>query len=170
MARTDGMNTDRMAETAPNESGLRILAFCCQFCAYAAADLAGGLRMQYPEEVRIVEIPCSGRMDPLLALQALEDGVDGVMVAGCMPGDCHFLEGNYNARRRVTYLQGILKEVGLEPDRVQMFNMSASMAGQFVAAVNTMCERIRALGPNPLRAAPQPPKAPLETDESGGTR
>ncbi len=134
---------------------LRLVAFCCQYCAYAAADLAGALRLQYPPDVRIVLLPCSGRLDLLTALLALEEGADGVMVVGCMPGDCHFLEGNLNARRRVEALQKLLQAIGLEADRVRMFNLSSAMAAEFAEAVRTMREQIAKLGPNPLRKVPQ---------------
>lgn len=130
---------------------LQIVAYCCQHCAYAAADLAGSLRMQYPPQVKIVMLPCTGKLDTLLVLQAFEDGADGVMVAGCLPGDCHYLEGNANARRRVDYLQKLLQEVGLEAERVRMFNLSSAMAGQFVEMTKEMTEKIKTLGPNPLR-------------------
>ena len=132
-------------------NSLQIIAYCCEHCAYAAADLAGGLRMQYPPEVKIVMLPCTGKMDVLLALQAFEDGADGVMVAGCLPGDCHYLEGNDNAKRRTDYLQTLLNEIGLEPERVKMFNLSSAMAGQFVEAAKEMTEKIVKLGLNPLR-------------------
>ncbi|MEJ5240313.1 MAG: hydrogenase iron-sulfur subunit [Anaerolineales bacterium] len=134
---------------------LRLIAFCCQYCAYAAADLAGALRLQYPPDVRIVLLPCSGRLDLLTALLALEEGADGVMVVGCMPGDCHFLEGNLNARRRVEALQKLLQAIGLEAERVRMFNLSSAMAAEFAEAVRTMREQIAKLGPNPLRKVPQ---------------
>jgi len=132
-------------------NSLQIIAYCCEHCAYAAADLAGGLRMQYPPEVKIVMLPCTGKMDVLLALQAFEDGADGVMVAGCLPGDCHYLEGNDNAKRRTDYLQTLLNEIGLEPERVKMFNLSSAMAGKFVEAAKEMTEKIVKLGLNPLR-------------------
>lgn len=134
---------------------LRLVAFCCQYCAYAAADLAGALRLQYPPDVRIVLLPCSGRLDILTALLALEEGADGVMVVGCLPGDCHFLEGNLNARRRVEGLQKRLQKIGLEPERVRMFNLSSAMATEFAEAVRQMREQIAKLGPNPLRKVPQ---------------
>ncbi|MFN3308283.1 MAG: hydrogenase iron-sulfur subunit [Anaerolineales bacterium] len=130
----------------------QIVAFCCQYCAYAAADLAGGLRLQYPPEVKIIQIPCTGKMDILYALQAFENGADAVMVAGCMPGDCHFLEGNYNAIRRVERTKDLLRMIGLEPQRIKMFHISSSMASQFVSAVEEMLDVVEQLGPNPLRA------------------
>ena len=133
------------------ENNLQIVAYCCEHCAYAAADLAGGLRMQYPPAIKIVQLPCSGKLDVLMVLHALEDGADGVLVAGCLPGDCHYLEGNVNARRRVERLQDILKTIGLEPERVRMENMSAAMASRFVEVAQEMTETIATLGPNPLK-------------------
>lgn len=130
---------------------LQIIAYCCQHCAYAAADLAGGLRMQYPPAVKIVLLPCTGKLDVLMALKAIEDGADGVMVAGCMPGDCHYLEGNVNARRRVERIQALLKEIGLEPERVQMFNLSSAMAGRFVEITKEMVDKVGMVGENPLK-------------------
>ncbi|MCS6906257.1 MAG: hydrogenase iron-sulfur subunit [Anaerolineales bacterium] len=133
----------------------QILAFCCQYCAYAAADLAGGLRLQYPPQVKIIQIPCTGKMDVLYALQAFEEGADAVMVAGCLPGDCHFLEGNYNAVRRVERVKHILQAIGLQPERIKMFHISSSMASRFVSAVEEMCSIVKELGPNPLRIDPK---------------
>lgn len=130
---------------------LQIIAYCCQHCAYAAADLAGGLRMQYPPAVKIVLLPCTGKLDVLMALKAIEDGADGVMVAGCMPGDCHYLEGNVNASRRVERIQALLKEIGLEPERVQMFNLSSAMAGRFVEMTKEMVDKVGMMGENPLK-------------------
>ena len=133
------------------EMHFQIIAFCCHYCAYAAADLAGVLRLKYPAEVRIVEIPCSGRLDPLEVLHTLENGADGIMVAGCLEGDCHFQEGNINARRRVKRLKALIESIGLEPERIEMFNMSSAMGQQFAKAANEMTDRITELGPNPLR-------------------
>lgn len=135
-----------------NGSHLQIVAYCCEHCAYAAADLAGGLRMQYPPAIKVIQFPCTGRLDVLTVLHALEDGADGVMVAGCLPGNCHYLEGNANARRRVEHIRDLLKQIGLEPERVRMFNMSAAMAQQFVTASKEMVDQISALGPSPLSA------------------
>ena len=107
--------------------------------------------MQYPPAIKIVQLPCSGKLDVLMVLHALEDGADGVLVAGCLPGDCHYLEGNVNASRRVERLQDILKTIGLEPERVRMENMSAAMASRFVEVAQEMTETIATLGPNPLK-------------------
>ena len=130
---------------------IRIIAFCCRYCAYAAADLAGVLRIPYPTQTRIVQIPCTGRLDPLEVLHSFEQGADGVMVAGCLEGDCHFQTGNINAIKRVTYIQSILVRIGLEPERIEMFNMSSAMGHQFAAATAEMVARIAQLGPSPLR-------------------
>jgi F420-non-reducing hydrogenase iron-sulfur subunit len=128
-----------------------IVAFCCHHCAYAAADLAGSMRLEYPTSIKIVELPCSGKLDLLYVLRALEDGADGIMVAGRLQGDCHYLEGNVKARRRVEYARQLLREIGLEDRRVQMFNMSSAMGGGFAASAAELVEEIRNIGPNPLR-------------------
>ena len=130
---------------------LHIVAFCCHYCAYAAADLAGSLRLQYPPNVNVVKLPCTGKLDVLLVLHALEHGADGVMVAGCLEGDCHYRSGNLNARRRVNYVKCLLQEIGFEPERVRMFNMSSAMARTWAEAVTQMDDTVRRLGPNPLR-------------------
>jgi len=128
----------------------RIVAFCCMYCAYTAADMAGSMRLSYPTNVRIVNVPCTGRVDMLHLLKALESGADGVYVAGCLEGGCHFLNGNIKARRRVEAVKKILEEVGLEPERVEMFNMSASMGPRFAEVAREMTERIRKIGPSPV--------------------
>lgn len=136
---------------AGNNFEPKIVAFCCHYCAYAAADLAGSLRLQYPTNIRIVKTPCSGRLDAQHVLDAFEGGADGVMVAGCLEGDCHFQTGNLHAKRRVRWLQGLLKEIGLNGERLQMYNMSSAMGGEFVEATVEMTERMKELGPSPLR-------------------
>ncbi len=134
---------------------LQILAYCCHYCAYAAADLAGVLRLRYPAEAKLMELPCTGRLDLLEVLHAFEGGADGIMVAGCLEGDCHFQEGNLNARRRVERIKAQLKAIGLEEDRIRMFNMSSAMGKQFAEAATEMAEQITRLGPSPLRR-PEP--------------
>jgi F420-non-reducing hydrogenase iron-sulfur subunit len=131
-----------------------ILAFCCHYCAYAAADLAGSMRLQYPGNVRILRLPCTGKLEPNFVLAAFERGVDAVIVAGCLEGGCHFLEGNLRARRRVERVRELLAEIGLEPERLEMFNLSSAEGGRFAEIVTTMVERIRALGGSPLRLEP----------------
>ena len=128
-----------------------ILAFCCNFCAYAAADLAGARRMRYPANVRIVHVPCTGKVEVQQILAAFERGIDGVLVAGCLEGGCHFVEGNLRARRRAEVAQRILDEIGLGRERLRMVNLSASEAPTFVARVREMVETVERLGPSPLR-------------------
>jgi coenzyme F420-reducing hydrogenase delta subunit len=134
------------------QTPLQIVAYCCHYCAYAAADLAGVLRVPYPSETKIVEIPCTGRLDMLEVLHAFEHGADGVMVAGCLEGDCHFQEGNLNARRRVERLKLLLADIGLEAERIEMFNLSSAMGTKFAEVATQMSERINELGPSPLRS------------------
>ncbi|MDO8716636.1 MAG: hydrogenase iron-sulfur subunit [Dehalococcoidales bacterium] len=129
----------------------KVVAFCCHYCAYSAADLAGSMRLEYSPNVRIVKLMCTGRVDIIHLLKAFEDGADTVFVAGCEEGACHFLEGNMKAKQRVAQAKKLLKEIGLEPERLEMFHISASNAPLFAAACNEMTERARKLGPNPLR-------------------
>jgi len=129
----------------------QVIAFCCRHCAYAAADLAGGARLAYPPAVKIVELPCTGRADPLHLLHAFEDGADGVLVAGCLPGNCHYLKGNLHARQRVAHLAGLLDEIGIGGARVRMVNMSAAMGGKFAEQAAALVATVLALGPSPLR-------------------
>ncbi|PKM80222.1 MAG: hydrogenase iron-sulfur subunit [Firmicutes bacterium HGW-Firmicutes-14] len=128
----------------------KIVAFCCYYCAYSAADLAGSMRLQYPPTIRMIEQPCSGRIDIQLILQAFEDGADGVYVAGCLEGDCHFLKGNYRAKRRVAEAKKILDDVGIGGERVEMYNLSGSMGPRFAEVAHEMHDRIKGLGPSPL--------------------
>jgi coenzyme F420-reducing hydrogenase delta subunit len=128
-----------------------ILAFCCHYCAYAAADLAGSMRLQYPNTVRVLRLPCTGKIEVNYLLAAFERGVDGVIVAGCLEGGCHYLEGNLRARRRVERTQGILAEIGLEPERLAMFNLSSAEGPRFAEIVTEMSRRLAKLGKSPLR-------------------
>jgi coenzyme F420-reducing hydrogenase delta subunit len=128
-----------------------ILAFCCHYCAYAAADLAGSMRLQYPDTVRVLRLPCTGKIEVDYILAAFERGVDGVIVAGCLEGGCHFLEGNLRARRRVERAKQMLDEIGLEPERLEMFNLSSAEGSRFAEIVTEMTNRLAGLGPSPLR-------------------
>ncbi|HPO12841.1 MAG TPA: hydrogenase iron-sulfur subunit [Candidatus Hydrogenedentes bacterium] len=132
-----------------------ILAFCCHYCAYAAADLAGTMRLQYPGSVRVLRLPCTGKIEVNYLLAAFERGVDGVIVAGCLEGGCHFQEGNLRARRRVERAKQLLKEIGIEPERLEMFNLSSAEGTRFAEIVSEMNQRIAALGPSPLRHSPE---------------
>jgi coenzyme F420-reducing hydrogenase delta subunit len=128
-----------------------IVAFCCHYCAYSSADLAGSMRLQYPPNMRIIRTPCTGRLEVGYYLKALEDGADGVFVAGCMEGGCHFVEGNLLAKRRVAAVREILKEAGFEPERIRMVNVSAAMARPLVEHMEDMIKAVKKLGPSPLR-------------------
>lgn len=128
----------------------KIIAFCCYYCAYSAADLAGSMRLEYPANIKIVEMPCSGKTDIRVLLEAFERGADGVYVLGCMEGDCHFLKGNLRAKRRVQEAKKILEEIGISGERLEMFNLSAAMGPRFAKIANEFTERIRKLGPSPL--------------------
>ena len=128
-----------------------VVAFCCRHCAYAAADLAGGKRQPYPSAIKIVELPCTGRIDVVNILHAFEDGADGVLIAGCLDGSCPYIKGNLYARQRLDYVRGLLCEIGLEPGRARMINISAAMGVQFAELASEHVETVRALGPSPLR-------------------
>lgn len=128
-----------------------VVAFCCTYCAYAAADLAGSARLQYPTNIRIIKVPCTGRVDIIHILKALENGADGVYIAGCLEGTCHFLTGNYKAKKRVQYVKNLLSDLEIKPERVEMYNMSAAQGVRFVEVAKEMVERIKTLGPSPLR-------------------
>jgi F420-non-reducing hydrogenase iron-sulfur subunit len=130
----------------------QILAYCCKYCAYAAADLAGSMRLNYPSNVKVIQVPCSGRVDILHLLAAFENGADGVYVAGCLEGECHFLEGNLKTRRKVESVQRTLEELGIEPERVQMYNLSSAQGPRFAEIATEMTEKIKALGPSPVNA------------------
>lgn len=136
-------------ETEPYEP--KVLAFCCRYCAYTAADLAGSLRLEYAPNVRIVHVLCTGKTDALLLLKAFEDGADAVFVAGCNLGDCHFLKGNLSAIRTVAHAKHLMAEIGMEPERLEFFHIAASEGPLFARRVDEMTERARRLGPNPLR-------------------
>jgi F420-non-reducing hydrogenase iron-sulfur subunit len=128
----------------------KILGFLCRWCSYAGADLAGTSRKKYPANIRIIKIPCSGRIDPLLIIRALRNGFDGVLVSGCHPGDCHYQTGNYHARRRIAITKKFLEYMGIEPERLQASWVSASEGGKFAEVVAEITADIRKLGPNRL--------------------
>ena len=125
----------------------KIVAFLCTWCSYAGADLAGVSRLQYPPNIRVVRVPCSGRINPLFILAALQNGADGVLVSGCHPGDCHYLSGNLVARRKFNTIKDLLAYVGIEPGRVQFSWVSASEGGRFSDLVRQVSEDVKKLGP-----------------------
>lgn len=133
-----------------------ILAFCCHYCAYASADLAGSMRIQYPPNVRIIRTPCTGRLETEYYMKAFESGVDGVFIAGCLEGGCHFIAGNLYAKRRVEYIRDLMGEIGLERERLRMVNVSAAMARPFADMITDMIETVRKLGPSPIKSTDTP--------------
>jgi F420-non-reducing hydrogenase iron-sulfur subunit len=130
-----------------------IVAFCCHYCAYTAADMAGSLRLCYPPNVKIIRVPCSGKVDAIHLMKAFENGADGVCVAGCLDGDCHFKNGNRRAQKRVVLVQRLLDEIGIGGERLEMVNLSAGMGERFAAMAAQLTEKIRQLGPNPIKRA-----------------
>jgi F420-non-reducing hydrogenase iron-sulfur subunit len=129
----------------------RIIAFLCNWCTYTAADLAGTSRIQYPPNVRVIRLTCSGALDPVYVLKALLEGADGVLIGGCHPGDCHYQSGNYKARRRVAILKDILSQTGLEPERVWLRWISASEGQRFADTISEMTAALRQRGPSRLK-------------------
>ena len=125
-----------------------IVAFCCNWCSYAGADLAGTGRMTYPANVRIVRVPCSSRVNPSFIIRAFQRGADGVMVAGCHPGDCHYHSGNFFTRRRLSVMRRLMEYMGIEPGRFQVRWISGSEGAKFAQVMTDLTEEIRALGPN----------------------
>ena len=140
-----------MTELGSAEFEPRILAFLCNWCTYTAADLAGTSRIQYPPNVRIIRLMCSGQLDPIYVAKAILEGADGVLIGGCHPGDCHYQSGNYKTRRRVAIIQQVLGQLGLEPERVWLRWISASEGQYFADTVTEMVETIKELGPSSLR-------------------
>jgi len=129
-----------------------IISFLCNWCAYAGADLAGTSRLQYPPNIRIIRIMCSGRVDPIFILEAFKSGADGVLVAGCHPpSDCHYLSGNLEAQKRILLLKKILLQLGIEPERLRLEWISASESEKFAAVVRDMVMKLKRLGPSPIK-------------------
>jgi F420-non-reducing hydrogenase iron-sulfur subunit len=124
-----------------------IVAFLCNWCSYAGADLAGTSRMHYLPNVKILRVMCSGRVNPLFLVNALQQGADGVLVSGCHPGDCHYLEGNYYARRRFVLMRSLLEHVGVDPGRINMSWVSASEGAKFKDVVEDVVEKAKEAGP-----------------------
>jgi F420-non-reducing hydrogenase iron-sulfur subunit len=125
----------------------KIVVFACNWCTYAALDLAGTSRMKYPANFRVIRVMCSGRIDPQFVLEAFKQGADGVIVAGCHPGDCHYINGNMKTLRRMTMLRKMLEDLGIEKERFRLEWISASEATKWVQVAKEMVEQIKALGP-----------------------
>lgn len=134
-------NTE-LEEFEPN-----IIGFLCSWCSYAGADLAGTSRIQYPHNVKIIKVMCSGRVNPMYIINAFQQGADGVLVSGCHPGDCHYTHGNYLARRRIATMKKLLEFLGIEPDRVRMTWVSAAEGRKYADVVRKLTEDIKKLGP-----------------------
>lgn len=140
-----------MAEFEP-----KIVAFLCRWCSYAGADLAGTSRLKYPPNVVPIRVPCSGRVEPAWVVDALKEGADGVLIGGCHPGDCHYVSGNYKARRRVYLLKKILPELGIEPERVRLEWISATEGKKFAQVVADFVAQLQELGPLSVNREPLP--------------
>ena len=137
-----------------------IIGFTCNWCSYRAADTAGTARVKYAPNVRLIRLMCSGRLDPTFVFKAFANGADGVMVTGCHPGDCHYVEGNYKALRRYRLLKRLLQQYGIEEERVRLEWVSASEGARFAEVVDDMTERIRALGPCRFGREPETEREP----------
>ncbi len=129
----------------------RIVAFCCNWCSYAGADLAGVSRFQYPPNARIVRVMCSGRVEPQFILRAFELGADGVLVAGCHIGDCHYISGNEKAQKKVEATKDLIDQLGLDGRRLRLEWISASEGSKFAATMKEFTDDLKALGPSPLK-------------------
>jgi len=134
-------------DTVHEEWQPKIVAFVCNWCTYAGADLAGISRLQYPPNVRLVRLPCSGRVNPFYVVKALQEGADGVLVSGCHPGECHYLTGNLSARRKFAMLKNFLAYIGVEPDRTLFTWVSASEGEKFSHVIKGVTDKVKALGP-----------------------
>lgn len=129
-----------------------IIGFCCRYCAYIAADVAGAMRVQYPPEIKIIMVPCTGRVDIIHLLKAFEAGADAVFVAGCLEGECHYLTGNIRAQKRTDKVKKDFTQMGvIEPERLEMFKLSSSEGPKFAAIAQEMVERTLKLGPSPTK-------------------
>jgi len=131
-----------MTEFEPN-----IVAFLCNWCSYAGADLAGTSRLKYPPNVKVIRVMCSGRVNPMFVVNALQQGADGVLIGGCHPGDCHYVEGNYFARRRMAVLKKLLEYIGIDSRRVRMAWVSAAEGNKFTDVIKTVAEDVKQIGP-----------------------
>lgn len=137
---------------SPDKFEPLIVGFLCNWCSYAGADLAGTSRIQYPPNIRIIRVMCSGRVDPTFILAALARGADGVLVSGCHPGECHYQTGNYRARRRLAITKEFLEYMGVEPQRIQASWVSASEGAKFADVVNEVTREVKEIGANRLFA------------------
>lgn len=147
------MTTSEIATSSNDTFEPRIIAFCCNWCSYAGADLAGVSRLQMPTNFLVIRAMCSARVDPEHVLRAFSKGADGVLVLGCHPADCHYIGGNYRCRRRIALLKMLLEQYGLDPTRLHLEWVSASEGSKFQATITEFTDLIRKLGPSPLKDA-----------------
>lgn len=140
-----------------NDFEPNIVGFLCNWCSYAGADLAGTSRLRYPPNMKAIRVMCSGRVDPAFILDALKKGADGVLVAGCHPGDCHYQSGNFKTNRRLKLLKKLLFELGIEPERVRFEYISASEGNKFASVVTEFVDELKKIGPNPFYRSSQKP-------------
>jgi F420-non-reducing hydrogenase iron-sulfur subunit len=146
---TEGEATEGTAQEEEFEP--LIIAFCCNWCSYTGADLAGTSRLQYPHNIRIIRVMCSGMVHPNLVIDALSKGADGVIMCGCHPGDCHYIEGNLKAEKRAEAIELLLEDLGIEPERYRLEWVSASEGQKFAQVMKEMTDTIKSLGPSPYR-------------------
>jgi len=164
-----------MSDTGGEKKGWepKIVAFFCNWCTYTGADLAGISRMSYEPNVRIIRLMCSGRLDPQFVMKAFREGADGVLIGGCHPGDCHYQEGNYKALRRFTLLKTMLKQFGIEDERLRLEWISASEGDKLQKVMNEMVKQVRSVGPLHLTPIPKPELSemaePAAVGAEGGT-
>lgn len=140
----------------------KIVVFACNWCSYAGMDLAGTSRMQYPTNLRVIRLMCSGRLNPVFVLEALASGADGVLITGCHPVDCHYIAGNYKTRKRIMLLEKLLEQFGIEKGRVRLEWISASEGERFVDVAKEFVEQIKTLGPNKVAEALRKEKVEVE--------
>ncbi len=149
------MSTEVAQTSAQHEEGGRfnpkLLVFCCNWCSYAGADLAGVSRLQMPPHFRVIRVMCSARVDPEFVLRAFQKGADGVLVAGCHPADCHYIGGNYRTRRRIALLRMLIQQFGFDPDRLKLEWVSAGEGEKFQKTIVEFTNTVKELGPSPLR-------------------
>jgi coenzyme F420-reducing hydrogenase delta subunit len=141
------------SDEVPADWKAKIIVFCCNWCSYAGADLAGVSRLQMPSNFRVIRVMCSARVDPEFVLRAFQKGADGILVAGCHPADCHYIGGNYRTRRRIALLRMLIKQFGLDKERLRLEWISAGEGEKFQQTIRDFTAKIQELGPSPVREA-----------------
>lgn len=144
------MSQSKEKVDAKEEFEPQLLVFCCNWCSYAGADLAGVSRFQYPPNIRIVRVMCSGRVQPSFVLDAFKNGIDGVLITGCHIGDCHYISGNEYTRDRMSHVESLIKKIGIEQERFRLHWISASEGKQFSELITDFTNKIKEIGPSPI--------------------